>query len=168
MRLKRAGFLTKIVVLALLIYMATSLLELRGQIQTAQVQRDTLAQQVADQRLKNQELEDAIENSDDPETLERVAREKGYVKQDEVLYLRRGQLSDPPGLRGKPSAGGEREIHKEDISVSYGVWCWVHFGRKGNGDHEVRGLCGSAGGEDPVWSISRRSRIPMSTRCRIT
>ena len=69
MKLKRAGFLTKIVVLALLIYMATSLLDLRGQIQTAQVQRDTLARQVSDQRLENQELEAAIENSDDPEML---------------------------------------------------------------------------------------------------
>ena len=87
MKLKRAGFLTKIVVLALLIYMATSLLDLRGQIQTAQVQRDTLARQVSDQRLGNQELEAAIENSDDPEMLEQVAREKGHVKQDEIVYI---------------------------------------------------------------------------------
>ena len=86
MKLKRAGFLTKIVVLALLIYMATSLLDLRGQIQTAQVQRDTLARQVSDQRLENQELSEAIESSDDPDMLEQVAREKGYVKQNEVLY----------------------------------------------------------------------------------
>ena len=86
MKLKRAGFLTKIVVLALLIYMATSLLDLRGQIQTA-VQRDTLARQVSDQRLENQELEAAIENSDDPEMLEQVAREKGHVKQDEIVYI---------------------------------------------------------------------------------
>ena len=35
MRLKRASFLTKIVVLVLLIYMATSLLDLRGKIQSA-------------------------------------------------------------------------------------------------------------------------------------
>ena len=35
----------------------------------------------------NQELRDAIENSDDPDTLERVAREKGYVKQGETLYI---------------------------------------------------------------------------------
>ena len=39
------------------------------------------------QRLANQELRDAIENSDDPDTLERVAREKGYVKQGETLYI---------------------------------------------------------------------------------
>lgn len=86
MRFKQAGFLTKIVVLALLIYMVTSLMDLRGQIQNTQSQRDLLAQQVADQRLKNQELADAIENSDDPEMLERVAREKGYVKQNELLF----------------------------------------------------------------------------------
>ena len=87
MRFKQAGFLTKLVVLALLIYMVTSLLDLRGQIQATQSQRDALAQQVADQRLKNQELADAIEHSDDPEMLERVAREKGYVKQNEVLFF---------------------------------------------------------------------------------
>ena len=86
MRFKQAGFLPKIVVLALLIYMTTSLLDLRGQIQATQSQRDTLAQQVADQRLENQELADAIEHSDDPEMLERVAREKGYVKQNELLF----------------------------------------------------------------------------------
>ena len=86
MRFKQAGFLTKLVVLALLIYMVTSLMDLRGQIQATQSQRDALAQQVADQRLENQELADAIENSDDPEMLERVAREKGYVKQNELLF----------------------------------------------------------------------------------
>ena len=39
----------------------------------------------------------------------------------------------PPGLRGpgprQAVARLEGEIYKEDISVSYGVWCWVHFGR---------------------------------------
>ena len=87
MRFKRAGFLTKIVVLALLIYMATSLLDLRGQIQSVQEERDVLARQVADQQLENQELSQAIENSDDPEVLEDVARDKGFVQRDEVLYI---------------------------------------------------------------------------------
>ena len=32
-------------------------------------------------------LSDAIQHKDDPETLERVAREKGYVKQNEVLFF---------------------------------------------------------------------------------
>ena len=53
---------------------------------TANRQVDLLEQQVIDQRLENQELADAIEHSDDPEMQERVAREKGYVKQNEIIY----------------------------------------------------------------------------------
>mgnify|MGYP000629615608 FL=1 len=87
MRLKRASLLTKLVITVLLIYMATSLLDLWGQIQSAQSQREELAIQVEQQRLANQELRDAIENSDDPEMLEQVAREKGHVKQDEIVYI---------------------------------------------------------------------------------
>jgi len=87
MRFKRAGFLTKIVVLALLVYMATSLLDLRGQIQSMAEQRDSLASQVTDQQVKNRRLADAIANSDDPEMLEQVARDKGFVKQNEELYI---------------------------------------------------------------------------------
>ena len=62
MEFKRAGFITKIVVV-------------------------DLARQVTDQRLENQKLEDAIANSDDPEMLEQVARERGYVKQNETLFI---------------------------------------------------------------------------------
>lgn len=87
MRFKRAGFLTKIVVLALLIYMVTSLLDLRGQIQSVQDERDGLAQQVTAQQLENQKLADAIANSDDPEMLEQVARDKGFVKEGEDLFV---------------------------------------------------------------------------------
>ena len=87
MRFKRAGFLTKIVVLALLIYMVTSLLDLRGQIQGVQDQRDGLAQQVTAQQLENQKLADAIAHSDDPEMLEQVARDKGFVKEGEDLFV---------------------------------------------------------------------------------
>ncbi len=87
MRVKRAGLVTKLVIVVLLIYMMISFLEMRNQIETAQVERDSLQTQVTDQRLKNQELAEAIENSDDPATLERVAREKGFVKQNEILYI---------------------------------------------------------------------------------
>lgn len=86
MRLKRTGILTKVVIVVLLVYLATSLLDLRGQIQNTKEQQQTVNQQVEDQRLANQELQEAIDNSDDSETLERVARERGYVKQGETLY----------------------------------------------------------------------------------
>ena len=87
MEFKRAGFLTKIVVLALLIYMAISVLDLRGKIQEVQIQRDDLARMVTDQQLENKRLEDAIANSGDSEMLERVARDRGYVEKDETLFI---------------------------------------------------------------------------------
>ena len=87
MEFKRAGFLTKIVVLILLIYMALSLIDVRGKIQGVQTQRDDLARQVTDQRLENQKLADAIANSDDPEMQEQVARDRGYVEKDETLFI---------------------------------------------------------------------------------
>ena len=87
MHFKRAGLITKVVIMILMIYMTVSLLNLRTQIQTAQGQRDTLAAQVAAQRLDNQQLAEAIENSNDPEMLESVARAKGYVKPGETLYV---------------------------------------------------------------------------------
>jgi len=87
MQLKRAGFLTKIVVLALLIYMATSLLDLRSQIQETQSLKDSLAQQVNHVELSNRQLSEAIADSDDPAVMEQVARDKGYVREDEILYI---------------------------------------------------------------------------------
>ena len=87
MQLKRAGFLTKIVVLVLLIYMATSLLDLRSQIQETQSLRDSLAKQVEHVGLENRQLSEAIAGSDDPAVMEQVARDKGYVREDEILYI---------------------------------------------------------------------------------
>lgn len=87
MRLKRASFLTKIVVLVMLIYLATSLLDLRGQIQALQGQLAEKESQAAALRQENEEKSYAIENSTDPEVMEEVAREKGFQDKDAVLYI---------------------------------------------------------------------------------
>lgn len=87
MRFKRAGMVTKVVIMILMVYMTISLLTLRTQIQSAQNERESLAGLVAEQRLDNQQLAEAIENCDDPEMLESVARDKGYVKPGETLYV---------------------------------------------------------------------------------
>ena len=86
MRLKRASFLTKIVVLVLLIYLATSLLDLRGQILSLQGQLAEKETQAAALRQENEEKSYAIENSTDPEVMEEV-REKGFQDKDAVLYI---------------------------------------------------------------------------------
>ena len=87
MKIKKAGFLTKIIVLALLIYMATSLLDLRSQLQSNQEEQAALSAQVAALTQENTQLADAIENRDDPEVLEDVARSKGFVKAGEKLFI---------------------------------------------------------------------------------
>ena len=87
MQIKKAGFLTKIVVLALLIYMATSLLNLRAQLQTNLEEQSALATQAEQLAQENTRLADAIENKDDPDVLEAVARDKGFVKAEEKLFV---------------------------------------------------------------------------------
>ena len=87
MKIKKAGLLTKIVVLALLLFTATTMLGMRGKIQAAQNEVDQLSQQVADQTQKNAELSDAIEHSDDPDVIESVARSKGYVAPGEKIFV---------------------------------------------------------------------------------
>lgn len=87
-RTKKAGILTKLVVLALLVYLATTLLNLRSQIQSVQTERDTLTQQVADQNQRNAELGAAVKDSDDPERIADAAREKlGLVEPGEKVFV---------------------------------------------------------------------------------
>lgn len=73
---KKAGLLTKVVVLALLIYMATSLLNLQGQLKTARLEQENLMSQVAEQTQQNADLADAVANPDDPERIADIARDK--------------------------------------------------------------------------------------------
>lgn len=84
---KRAGFMTKIIVLVLLIYLATSLLDQSARLNTAKQQLTDLQYEVSVQTQKNAELSDALEHSDDPAVLERVAREKGYVREGERIMV---------------------------------------------------------------------------------
>ena len=87
MQIKKAGFLTKIVVLALLIYLATALLNLRTRLQNDLEEQGRLATQVEQLEQENTQLADAIENKDDPDVLEAVARDKGFVKAGEKLFI---------------------------------------------------------------------------------
>lgn len=76
MKVKKAGFLTKLVVLALLIAASVGLLRLHGTIAAAQTERDALKAQVAEQTQTNADLQDAVDNSDDPDRQADIARDK--------------------------------------------------------------------------------------------
>ena len=87
-RTKKAGLLTKLVVLALLIYLAVSLLNLQGRIRETQAQRDSLSRQVAEQTQVNAALAEDVANPDDPERIADIARDKlGLVAPGEKVFI---------------------------------------------------------------------------------
>ena len=87
-RTKKAGILTKLVVLVLLVYLATSLLDLQGKIRQTQAQRDSLSRQVAEQTQVNADLAEDIADPDDPERIADIARDKlGLVVPGEKVFL---------------------------------------------------------------------------------
>ena len=85
---KKAGLLTKLVILALLIYLATSLLDLQGRIRETQAERDTLSRQVAEQAQVNADLAEDVANPDDPDRIADIARDKlGLVVPGEKVIV---------------------------------------------------------------------------------
>ena len=84
---KKAGLLTKIVVLALLTYSVIALWNLNSRIVHAKDEVATLKQQVETQNQQNTELIDAIENSNDPEHRKDIARQKlGLLEPGEKVF----------------------------------------------------------------------------------
>ena len=85
---KKAGLLTKLVILALLIYLATSLLDLQSRIRQTQAERDTLSRQVAEQAQVNADLAEDVANPDDPDRIADMARDKlGLVVPGEKVIV---------------------------------------------------------------------------------
>ena len=74
MRTKKAGILTKIVVLALLIAATVTLLRMHRQILQAQEELKEKQTQVDEQAQVNADLRDAIDHSSDPDRQEAIAR----------------------------------------------------------------------------------------------
>ena len=84
---KTTGLITGIILLALLFGVGLQLYRMQDQLQAARDEEAALIQQVTDLKDKNQELSDAIENSDDPELIEEIARtELGMVTKDEKVF----------------------------------------------------------------------------------
>lgn len=87
MKVKKAGLLTKIVVLALLVGLAVALLDLGGQIVELEARLAKLEDQVDDQTQVNADLQDAIDHSDDPDRQMDIARDElGLVVPGEKVF----------------------------------------------------------------------------------
>lgn len=88
MKFKRAGFITKIVILAIIVYAGISLVSLKLQVSNARETRDLLQSQVDGVLQTNTELQYAIDHSTDPDTIEDIARNKlGLVKPGEKIFF---------------------------------------------------------------------------------
>lgn len=86
MKVKKAGLVTKLVVLALLIGLSITLLDMRAQLQTAQEKKTAGEAQVQAQTQINADLNDAVQNKDDPQRQEDIARNAlGLVKPGEII-----------------------------------------------------------------------------------
>ena len=55
--------------------------------QTGRAEQAALAAQVAQAQQENDALAYAVDHKDDPEVLEQVARDKGFVKAGEKLFV---------------------------------------------------------------------------------
>ena len=86
-RQRSVGLLTGIILLALLFGVGVHLYQLQPQLQAAREQEEALTRQLEALEDENQELADAIANSDDPELIQEIARtELGMVTKDEKVF----------------------------------------------------------------------------------
>lgn len=87
MKLKKASLTTKLVIIVLIIYAIVSTISIKNKTAEARQNNIDLKYQVNQVAEANAELQYGIEHSDDPETIEDIAREKlGLVKSGEVIF----------------------------------------------------------------------------------
>lgn len=92
MRLRKANWLTLLVIAALLIYAGVRIVQMQGKLAEASRAQAELDAQVEELEKSNAALEYAVENADDPDVIAGVARDKlGLVMPDDRLYV------DPAG-----------------------------------------------------------------------
>jgi len=87
MRLKRAGILTKIIVMALVLYSGICLVNFKAKSDEIKVLNEQLQIDVAALAQKNAEVQYEIDHSEDPDTIEDIARDKlGLVMPGEIIF----------------------------------------------------------------------------------
>ena len=91
MRMKRAGMLTKLLILILLVATLTTYLNLRSELRALAAQKTVQERQTERVRQENEALSAAIAQKDDPERIAAVARERlGYVAPGEIVFYDSG------------------------------------------------------------------------------
>lgn len=87
MKIKRAGIITKIILLAIVLYAAVRLAMIHAETKSLEAQISQLEQQAQELTEENAALEYQIAHSEDDETKEEIARDKlGLVKPGEKIF----------------------------------------------------------------------------------
>ncbi|MCQ2442287.1 MAG: septum formation initiator family protein [Oscillospiraceae bacterium] len=83
----KSGFITKLVLLLMIVYLSITLINTRGKIQTAGAELESVQAKVAAQELQNAELRTRIENKEDEDTWLRIAKERlGLTEKGETVF----------------------------------------------------------------------------------
>ena len=92
MRFRSAGWLTAIVIAGLMAYGCISLMNMKSKVDEAAKTEAQLQAQLEAIQETNASLQFAIDNQDDPETIEGIARDKlGLVMPDERIFYDTGE-----------------------------------------------------------------------------
>lgn len=88
MKFKRTGIIMIVIILVLVVFAGVRISTLRAQIDDAREKTDALQSRYDTLTQENAELNYEIEHSDDPETIEDIARSKlGLVMPGEKIYI---------------------------------------------------------------------------------
>ena len=92
MKFRSAGWLTALVIAGLMAYGCITLMSMRSKVADAAKTESQLQSQVSTIQETNASLRYAIENQDDPDTIEDIARDKlGLVMPDERIFYDAGE-----------------------------------------------------------------------------
>ena len=92
MKFRSAGWLTALVIAGLMAYGCITLMSMRSKVADAAKTESQLQSQVSSIQETNASLRFAIENQDDPDTIEDIARDKlGLVMPDERIFYDAGE-----------------------------------------------------------------------------
>lgn len=87
MKLKKSSFLTKLIVLIVVVYATVTLVSLRTQISSKRQEGQLLTQAIAVTEQENQRLQNDIDTMDTDEGVEAIARKKlGLVAPGEIVF----------------------------------------------------------------------------------
>ena len=120
MRLRKSSLITKLVILALMVYAVATIMTLQPQINALNAEREKLSAEVADVEQENLELQEDIAAMDTDEAVIEIARERlNLVEDGEMVFIDSGN-----------GYGGQRGI--------YGIFCRRSTGRQGQVNHKIR------------------------------